>query len=235
MSRSSEPPQQTEEHIFGYLLNNDSTQMRPQLPSLHSLFDSDSETPFDFTDHLPDHLPNVRPQQTRSPLPLQSQDFIDLTNDSSPPPSPMPPRRRRPSAEPARKRRRLTEPSQGHGNSSQAIDLIPEVSPETEQQEPEVESDEIEEVDLTHVQNDRDLRQHQADQRRRHEEMEEQQNQLLKDSVTAQQTSGASASNLSSISCVICMETITDMTATYCGKSATSNRLLGSLVSDILA
>ena len=76
----------------------------------------------------------------------------------------------------------------------------------------------VEEVDLTRVRDDDGLKKIQDAQRQRHEKLQEQQNHLLKDSVQAQEPEKDGPVKFSNITCVICMENMTNITATHCGR-----------------
>ena len=75
----------------------------------------------------------------------------------------------------------------------------------------------VEEVDLTEVADEDGLRKIQEAQHQRHKKLQEQQNNLLKESVRAQEPENDGPLKLSKLSCIICMEKMTNVTATHCG------------------
>ena len=72
-------------------------------------------------------------------------------------------------------------------------------------------------LDLTDVEGREALHKVQEEQRERHLALQEQQNQLVKESVQAQGQDKKGPFKLGQIQCVICMDNITDMTTTICG------------------
>ena len=145
--------------------------------------------------------------------------FIDLTRDSPSSPSTSltgTPSHSRNSKEPPEKRRRIG----GEGSGSRRILFEPpplDPSNYPRHNDNIILLDDVEEVDLTEVGGERGLRKIQEDQRKRHEKLQEQQNHLLKDSVQAQESEKDGPVKLSKITCVICMENMTNITATHCG------------------
>ena len=147
-----------------------------------------------------------------------SENFIDLTADSSPPRSTqntLP----RPASdqEPARKRRRIAEGQESQPGASSSNSILARASaPNIDFSQFLNEDSNIDEVDLTRVNNDADLRR-QEEKQQAQKRIEEQQRQLLNESITSQNPSANGSSRLSQLSCIICMESITDLTATHCG------------------
>ena len=72
-------------------------------------------------------------------------------------------------------------------------------------------------LDLTEVEGREALYKVQEEQRERHLALQEQQNQLVKESVRAQEPETKGPFRLGQIQCVICMDSMTDLTATHCG------------------
>ena len=200
-------------------------------------------------------------------LTQRPDEFIDLTTESSPPPSRLlgslsplshseflrlwestetspepqaniPAMARQPSSdsqEPSRKRRRLDSvpsmqrrsgPSHLHRQptrplpSDNVIDLDDGRRSKTPTNVP------ADVLDLTDVNDTTDLRKVQDEQRRRHEEAQEQQNNLLKESVQAQEPEQKGPFKFGQLQCVICMDNMTNMTATQCGK----HKILGTIL-----
>ena len=172
--------------------------------------------------------PNLAPPQ-------RSDGYIDLTADSSPsnpsfiqpPHSPllptlatgsrtMPPRRVSDDAQqPSRKRRRVDSATDAHVSEDQSVAPTTHASADVI----EVGSFSPEEVDLTGVEDLDGLKKLQDEQRARHKiSTQDRQNRLLQDSLEAQAPTNKGPVKLGQLTCIICMENMTDMTATHCGE-----------------
>ena len=178
-------------------------------------------------------------ESSNKPLRRRAEDgFIDLTRELTPsPPRSLGPHGTSPYANgDARtlKRRRL-DGEMRHREPTQE----PIASSSTQQTRNAYEVDltgdlDFEEVDMTGVDDEIGLRRIQNAQRERHEmqnKVHEKQNQLLKDSVQAQTTESKGPIRLGQLQCVICLENMTNITATHCGKSGVF-ALVGRLISD---
>lgn len=179
-----------------------------------------------------------RPARNINPDPRlrkRSDGFIDLTLESSPsnpsfphlPNAPirptvatssrtMPSRRASDDSEPpSRKRRRIAS---AHYDP---VNEVPPVAPRSSYIADviDVESSSPEEVDLTSVEDSAGLKRLQEEQRARHKlSTQDRQNRLLQDSLETQVPKNKGPIRLGELTCIICMENMTDMTATHCGK-----------------
>jgi hypothetical protein len=160
-----------------------------------------------------------RPAQWSEIRPSSSHDgFIDLTDDAAPQPR----RTHRvsspfagSSSEPAPKRRRTSvETHSSHGgfaHTGQGV-LHGLLARRHEQVAEEV-------LDLTGTEDDAGQRRHQEAQHIQHEELQRQQDRLLKESVVAQQGHRKASQKLAtSFECTICLSPMEDITATLCGQ-----------------
>lgn len=175
-------------------------------------------------------------ESSNKPIRRRTEDgFIDLTRDLTPsPPRTLDPHGSSPYAEPngrTLKRRRLDGGRFDGGrldSGRRPRELIQEPAAASSMQqirntyEVDLTGDvEFEEVDMTRVDDEIGLRKIQNAQRERHEmqtKVQEKQNQLLKDSVQAQMEASKGPVRLGQLQCVICLENMTNMTATHCGK-----------------
>ena len=118
-----------------------------------------------------------------------------------------------------RKRRRLNSGSSQGRRASFRQD-----SPRTQQSTAFISidspsSDEPDEVlDLTEVDDPQALKKMQEQQRERRQALQEQRDKLLHESVQAQAPENKGPFRLGQVQCVICMDNMTDMTATHCGR-----------------
>ena len=135
----------------------------------------------------------------------QNMGFIDLT-DSSPPTASVAPFPFRTSPplrdESSRKRRRY---NQGYGLSVESLLSSP--------------SSHVDEVDLTRVEDNAGLQRLEDEQRQRQErQVEKLLEQQQAESIRSQHEQSKRPSRMSDLQCVICMENMTDITATHCGE-----------------
>jgi hypothetical protein len=198
-----------------------------QISSLDWLFDDDflssHSSYFEYTPNMssrgsPGDYSRDSPNNYSGNTP--DDNFIDLTGDSSPLPAARPQSQPtgRSDQEPERKRRRVAEDLDAQpGGSSTDLQSRPATQPAADLASPGRDNT-IDEVDLTRVEDDADLRRHREERARRQKNVEEQQQQLLNESIASQPLISSGSSTLSQLSCIICMETITDLTATHCGE-----------------
>lgn len=156
---------------------------------------------------------------TRTDSIPSDDNFIDLTSDSSPVLHPQQQQQQQPDEEPARKRRRITE-DQGTQTGSSSAETSSGPTSQTQPNAPAAlqSFDGVAEVDLTHVEDEADLKRHREELRERQRQVEKQQRQLINEVIKTQASPNQGVSRLSQLSCIICMETMTDLTATHCGK-----------------
>ena len=168
----------------------------PSDVSWNVLLSSDSEShnpPMNSQRSLRSSRRSTRPTSQRDPARQTASDVVDLTQDTS-----TPPRTRRPSSssqQGSNKRRRIhqdvsTQPLRRNQRrrGEQQEDMPPEV----------------EEVDLRDVDDDQGLLKVLEDQRMA--------------TIKSQQEQASKPVKLATLSCVICMDLMTDVTATACGK-----------------
>ncbi|MCJ1474837.1 hypothetical protein MMC13_003497 [Lambiella insularis] len=149
----------------------------------------------------------LRDSPFASPVP-NNTGYIDLTADSSPPVAPASMPRMRSTSnvdEPARKRRRVNEPS---GPSIRSL-LGPFLN-------------DVERVDLTKVDDDTGLKKLQEEQRVRHDRQIQQQQELQQskqqeESIRSLHEQSRKPTRISDLQCVVCMDNMTNITATHCG------------------
>ena len=168
----------------------------------------------------------TQPSDFSSPASPSDSEFIAFLQEETPPTqstvdsASMPRQQVTTIQEPSRKRRRLNSgpPSpRRHTSTNQ---------PSQTRREPDnfvtIDSPSREEpseiLDLTEVEGTNALHKVQEEQRERHVALQEQQNQLLKESVQAQEPENKGPFKLGQVQCVICMDNMTDMTATHCGQ-----------------
>ena len=152
---------------------------------------------------------------------------IDLTADTSPPtplhssPDTMP---RRSSHEPARKRRRIIRDEISDFDTQESgPSLAPTHFPFDDfvTIDDEVEdSDVVEEVDLRAIEDEEDLRKAQEEQKKQRE-AQKQRDRLQKEALAGQKPvqNEDGPATLVNFSCIICMDSVTNLTATHCGKA----------------
>ncbi|KAI4151175.1 MAG: hypothetical protein LQ340_003660 [Diploschistes diacapsis] len=121
--------------------------------------------------------------------------------------------------EPSRKRRRLNSEraSQSRRISSHLQDQRHTASGNFITLDSHTNEDHEEVLDLTAVDGIEALSKAQQQQKERHFALQEQQNQLVRDSVQSQISENKGPFKLGQLQCVICMDNMTDMTATHCG------------------
>lgn len=208
MPPPSSRPQPSSQHDLDYSLLNSR-----RLPPLSSILTTISrDDALNVT-----RQPGFRP--TSGTMSNPHPEFIDLTAPSPSisteqqrhrnSPSPCEPHQR-----PAKRRR-----------TDRAVDNDgPEISADFEERwrqlvtrlDPVVVED-LEEIDLTAVDDDAGLARIQEDRRQRHEKLQEQQNALVSESVKAQTAENKGPIKLGQLQCVICMDNMTDMATTLCG------------------
>ena len=151
------------------------------------------------------------------------ENVIDLTKDPSPPEQDLSSRLPLPnlrSAERPRKRRRI-QPAVEEASSAGPSQHSPAQTLQVDLTREEVIED-ADELDLTAVESEAGLRQLQEAQMKRHESqqlVQTHQNQLLANSISGQIERPPGPPRLGQLQCVICMESMTNMTATHCGKA----------------
>lgn len=182
--------------------DSDFAQLSPRLPASSPLPLPDF--PLYSSSPIPQDLPFTSPGRMARP---NNTGFIDLTADTSPPAtSALPPMLRPPSPHrdaPAIKRRRVN-----NGASATPTNL---------QQSPLRPIAEI--MDLTKVDDDAGLHKLQEEQRIRHDQqLQRQQEQQQAESIRALHEQSRKPIRISDLQCVVCMENMTDITATHCGK-----------------
>lgn len=183
--------------------DTDYAQLSPSLPSSPPLPLPDF--PLYGSSPIPQDLPFTSPGRMARP---SNAGFIDLTADSSPPStSAFPPMLRSPSLhrdEPTPKRRRVNNGASGNTANLHQSPLRP-----------------IAEIlDLTKVDDDAGLHKLQEEQRIRHDQqLQRQQEQQQAESIRVLHEQSRKPIKISDLQCVVCMENMTDITATHCGKS----------------
>ena len=148
---------------------------------------------------------------------LQAESTPPINTSSS---NPMPQRQASIGQRAARKRRRLNSNNSSQGrpallhqqshrpqNSSHYITL---------DTPPSEDDDEV--LDLTEINGTEALHKAQEQERKQRRALQEQQNQLVGESVQAQEPDNKGPFKLGQLQCVICMDNMTDMTATHCGR-----------------
>ena len=182
--------------------DSDYAQFSPTLPASPPLPLPDF--PLYGSSPIPRDLPFTSPGRMARP---NNAGFIDLTADASPPnTSALPPMLRPPPLqrdEPAPKRRRVNNGTSATPTNLQHSPLRP-----------------IAEImDLTKVDDDIGLHKLQEEQRIRHDQqLQKQQEQQQAESIRALHEQSSKPIRISDLQCVVCMENMTDITATHCGK-----------------
>ena len=172
-----------------------------------------------------------RRRQRSGTLPVPHENVIDLTKDS-------PPRQSHATHFPSSvstalaserpfKRRRVQHEEPSNASSSHRA---PPSAPQVDLTAEEMDEASCEELDLTLIETEEELHQKRAEQRERHEHhqrVQDQQNHLVQESIQGQSDRSQGPLRLGESQCVICMETMTNMTATRCGRlCATTSRSL---------
>ncbi|MCJ1401033.1 SUMO-targeted ubiquitin ligase complex subunit slx8 [Xylographa trunciseda] len=155
------------------------------------------------------------PYASSSPVPSRnSSGYIDLTADASPPSASSLPTMRRQSTidrvEPTRKRRRLNT---GNGPSIESL-----------LQSPPRGLGDIDEVDLTKVDDDLGFQKLQEEQRLRQKEQQQ------AESIRSLHEQSKKPIRISDLQCVVCMDNMTNITATYCGHLFCHTCLMEALI-----
>jgi len=162
------------------------------------------------------------PYASPSPAPSRSYSgYIDLTADASPPSNSSIPATLRQSTidrvEPTRKRRRLDT---GNGPSIESLLQSPPRGLRA-----------IDEVDLTKVDDDAGFQKLQEEQQTRHDEqLQKQKEQQQAESIRSLHEQSEKPIRLSDLQCVVCMDNMTNITATYCGHLFCHTCLMEALI-----
>lgn len=176
-----------------------------RLPSLRDLPSSHLHLPsFSVLDDLPPISPAASQSSNDSWLgswpSLTQSEYVDLTNDPSPPI--MPPTTR------TKRRASRSLPSEGHSIAESSPKRRKTAGRAKGAERLKKEDSDPPEVDLTHVNDDNSLE----------KALENQQEKAIK---AQREEQGDEPVKLAGLQCIICLETMVNITATHCGESAT--------------